>query len=226
MKQFIVLGSAALLLGAVGSVPVAKAAEGAGEAVKDAAKATGDAVKEGAEATADAVKGAAVKTGEVLGLKNGPAKEASAADAARYERAEQAEHSMTGTIAAIDPDTGTVELKTPEGNLVLQFPPAAVVGRAVGDPMGVELAFVELPLDAGARAYDSPDVQKEKAAKAEGDHWVTGTVQNIDRSKGAFELRTGDATLQLHYPPEEIAILDNGDEIAVEIAIVPPATPL
>jgi hypothetical protein len=52
-----------------------------------------------------------------------------------------ARHVMTGEVAAVDAGAGRVDLRTPEGELRLHFPPAALRDVKPGDTLSVELAL-------------------------------------------------------------------------------------
>jgi len=214
--------AAAFLLGSTCAFAVEdepNAAERAGGAVKDAAEATGHAVKEGAEAAGDAVKGAAETTGETLGLTGGQVVEPTAAEVAEYEKAVKAMHEMSGTIAKVDRESGTVDLKTEQGDLRLHFPPASVASLKDGEKLIFEVALLELPVaQGGTRAYDAPAEDKVTPAERQGVHWMKGKIDNIDRAKGTFDFKTGGQTLNLHLPPGKIATLENGDAIAIELS--------
>jgi len=51
----------------------------------------------------------------------------------------EAQHTMTGTVASLDRKTGMLGLKTDEGSLALQFPPAKIHNIKEGERVTVEL---------------------------------------------------------------------------------------
>jgi hypothetical protein len=216
MNRFFVTAIALAFIGAAACPAFAEEGKGMGETIKDTGAAAGNAVGR-------AVKGAAETTGETLGLVgSGKPTEATSAEVATYDSTKKAEHRMTGAITSIDHDTGNVVLKSGDMTVALFFPPESIKDMKDGQLLSVDLAFVELPVAAGeARAGDAPAKEPRSFVKGS-QHWMKGTVQNIDRTAGTFEVKTGDATLKLHYPPSEIASLENGDAIAVEVAIAEP----
>jgi hypothetical protein len=65
----------------------------------------------------------AMSTGAVAGMKH------------------QGEHSMSGTVTDIDPQTGKLSLNTGVGELELHFPPQALKDVKEGDQLTVHLGF-------------------------------------------------------------------------------------
>jgi len=53
------------------------------------------------------------------------------------------QHTMTGTVTAVDHTTGVLSLNTHEGELKLHFPPATVKEVKTGDTLTVSLGFHE-----------------------------------------------------------------------------------
>jgi hypothetical protein len=56
---------------------------------------------------------------------------------------EKGQHSMTGTVSAIDHTTGQLTVKTGAGELKLHFPPAAIQDLKEGQTITVRLAYSE-----------------------------------------------------------------------------------
>jgi hypothetical protein len=50
-------------------------------------------------------------------------------------------HTMTGEVTSVAPDQGRVFIKTPEGRMLLHFPPSALQNVKKGDQVTVELAL-------------------------------------------------------------------------------------
>jgi len=50
-----------------------------------------------------------------------------------------------------------------------------------------------------------------------GMHKMTGTVGNIDHAKGVLMLKTGAADMTLHFSPDSIKDLKEGDTITVKL---------
>ena len=55
----------------------------------------------------------------------------------------QGQHTMSGTVTAIDHTTGVLSLNTHEGELKLHFPPATVKEVKTGQTLTVSLGFHE-----------------------------------------------------------------------------------
>ncbi len=55
----------------------------------------------------------------------------------------QGQHTMSGTVTAVDHTTGMLSLNTHEGELKLHFPPAAVKEVKTGETLTVSLGFHE-----------------------------------------------------------------------------------
>jgi hypothetical protein len=51
-----------------------------------------------------------------------------------------------------------------------------------------------------------------------GHHSVSGTISKLDHEKGMVSLQTGAGTLELHFPPQSIADLKEGDSITVHLS--------
>jgi hypothetical protein len=56
---------------------------------------------------------------------------------------EKGQHSMSGTVSAIDHTTGQLTLKTGAGELKLHFPPASIQDLKEGQTITVHLAYSE-----------------------------------------------------------------------------------
>ncbi len=50
-------------------------------------------------------------------------------------------HTMTGEVTSVAPDKGRVFIKTPDGRMLLHFPPSALQNVKKGDQVTVELAL-------------------------------------------------------------------------------------
>ena len=71
---------------------------------------------------------------------------------------------------------------------------------------------------------DTSNLSSPSAAVAgdwQGRHTLTGEVTKINQRKGTFSLKTADGTLDLHAPPDVLAGVKQGDQMAVEIAVRP-----
>jgi hypothetical protein len=136
------------------------------------------------------------------------------AEAARYEAAEQGEHEMSGTITRVDHEDGMLRLATEEALLELPFKPASIQSLRDGEKATVQLAYVKLPVAKTAERHEEAGGEAMRV-----EHWMKGTVQDLDRKTGIFTLDAADVTARLHFPPSKISTLQNGDEVAVEVAL-------
>ncbi len=50
-------------------------------------------------------------------------------------------HSMEGKVTSVDAKKGWVHVKTPEGTMIVHFPPSALQGVKKGDAITVDLAM-------------------------------------------------------------------------------------
>jgi hypothetical protein len=192
---------------------VGGAAQETGSAVKGAAGAAGRTVEHGAEATGHAVKRGAQKTGNVLGIAG--ENQVTAAEAARYERAEKAEHTMSGTVTKVNHGDGMLHLETKEGMLRLAFAPDQLKGVDDGQQMKVQLGYTPLPIPNEAKTKQGESAQER--GSEQGGHWVTGKVANLNRQSGVFDLRGTD--VRVHFPPANVSTLKDGDRVAIEVAV-------
>jgi len=51
-------------------------------------------------------------------------------------------------------------------------------------------------------------------------HKMTGTVDKIDHAKGVLTLKSGAPDMTLHFPPDSIKDLKNGDTITVKLGLM------
>lgn len=63
---------------------------------------------------------------------------------------------------------------------------------------------------------------KEKHKKMHGMHKMSGTITKIDKEKGTLTLDSKPAPLELHFPPDSIKGLEEGDEITVKLGFEKP----
>jgi hypothetical protein len=172
------------------------AAEAVGSAVKHGTEAAGHAVKEGARATEEAPS--------------------------PYEARERGEHRMSGTITAINHETGVLDLRTREATLQLHYPPKSIHELKKGQRLTVDLAYAKIGNEGGsapapASAPKSEEAEREHARHEMGEHWMTGEVTKVDAKTGVIDVKTAEAPLILHFPPSSIKDLKAGDHIAVEL---------
>lgn len=82
--------------------------------------------------------------------------------------------------------------------------------------------YGEPAMDMDKTKGDRMSMDKAKD-KMEGDrmmmgwHKMTGTVDMIDHAKGMLMLKSGAADMTLHFPPDSIKDLKNGDTITVKL---------
>lgn len=217
MKRIVAIISGLAVAGVLGSAAWgAEADEGAvegavkdtGRAIQRGAEATGGAIKRGAEATGHAIKRGAEATGDALGITD--------TERRRYEANRLGEHRVSGTVAAIDHDTGAVSLSTGTETLHLHFPPRSVRDVRTGQHMTAQLAFA-LP---DHLTREEPAAERDVAGDQplEGAHWMTGTITSVDKSSGVVQVRTDDLPLKLQFSPASVRDFSTGDRIAVELA--------
>lgn len=58
---------------------------------------------------------------------------------------------------------------------------------------------------------------KEKHKEMHGAHKMSGTIREIDKETGTLTLDSKPAQLKLHFPPDSIKDLKEGDEITVKL---------
>jgi len=50
-----------------------------------------------------------------------------------------------------------------------------------------------------------------------GEHDMSGKVQKVNHKMGTFELKTHEGTLHLHFPPDTLKEVKNGDMLTVHL---------
>ena len=68
--------------------------------------------------------------------------------------------------------------------------------------------------------YGAPNMghnQDKMKSKMMGSHKMSGTVDNIDHEKGMLTLKSSAPDMMLHFPPDSIKDLKNGDTITINI---------
>ncbi len=55
-----------------------------------------------------------------------------------------------------------------------------------------------------------------------GTHKMSGTVEDIDKESGIVDLKTAEGDLKLHFPPQSLANVNEGDQIEVQLGFNPP----
>jgi hypothetical protein len=50
-----------------------------------------------------------------------------------------------------------------------------------------------------------------------GEHDMSGKVQKVNHKTGTFELKTHEGVLRLHFPPDTLKEVKNGDDLTVHL---------
>ena len=50
-----------------------------------------------------------------------------------------------------------------------------------------------------------------------GEHDMSGTAQKVNHKTGSFDLKTHEGTLRLHFPPDALKEVKNGDMLTVHL---------
>jgi len=50
-----------------------------------------------------------------------------------------------------------------------------------------------------------------------GEHDMSGKVEKVDHKTGSFDLKTHEGTLRLHFPPDTLKEVKNGDMLTVHL---------
>ncbi len=58
----------------------------------------------------------------------------------------------------------------------------------------------------------------------QGEHQMTGTISSINHDKGTVDVKTAEETLKLHFPPQAIRDLKQGDRITVQLGFFKPGS--
>ena len=197
---------------------IQRGAEATGGAIKEGAEATGGAIKEGAEATGDVIMEGAEATGHALGITD--------SDEERWQANARGERRFKGTVTKIDHDTGKVDFKTASGPLQLHFPTKDLKGIEVGTPLTVVLAFAtpdKLPKE-GKEERKAAEREVAGDQPLRGDHWMKGTVTDVNPKTGMVGVKTEEMPLTLQFTPDSVGVLEKGDDIAIQIAFETTAT--
>ncbi len=59
----------------------------------------------------------------------------------------------------------------------------------------------------------------------EGRHWMTGKVEGVDHKTGWLKVKTDEGTLNVHFAPDSIKDLKDGDTITVHLGYTKGAEP-
>lgn len=91
-------------------------------------------------------------------------------------------------------------------------------------------AFSALPAAAGDKNKEQSSSGGEYSAGASssggggelmGSHKMSGTVEDIDKEKGVVDLNTDVGDLKLHFPPQSLTNVKEGDRIEVQLGFSP-----
>jgi hypothetical protein len=64
-----------------------------------------------------------------------------------------------------------------------------------------------------------PAFAHQDTAGLMGDHDMSGTVSKLDHKTGTFELTTAAGKLHLHFPPDVMKDVKNGDKVTVHLGL-------
>jgi hypothetical protein len=147
-----------------------------------------------------------------------------AAEPYQPRRSIDREVQVTGRVTALDRNTGVATLQVGEGKtLVFQFTPQSLANLYVGDRIIARTTFSTSPSpQLYAPAGDAPPaedsaIRMEQLEAAMGQSSVTGTVQNLNRMTGQFDVQTATALLRLEMRPETVQELQPGQTITVDM---------
>ncbi len=204
---------------------------GGGEAA--AAGATGAAAAGGAALAGQAAGGSREEQAQAQrGRSDDPTKEYEQLSEAGPQQPEPPRRqTLRATVTSIDRTLGIVGLQPASGGqqaMLLQFAPAAVEDLKAGDTIVARYTWAAgekaMPEQRGGVAGDAParvpegePVTAEQLEAEMGQHQVSGTVSNLDKQSGRFDLTTGEATLRLQFDPQAVAALRDGQRIIVDM---------
>jgi hypothetical protein len=145
-----------------------------------------------------------------------------AGHAQQYQAHERGAHRMSGTITAINHETGVLDLKTEEAALQLHYPPKFIHHLKKGQPLTVDLAYAKIGPESGSAAVQGSEAESKQAEKEHirhemAKHWMTGEVTKVDGKTGVIDVKTAEAPLILYFPPTSIKDLKTGDHVAVQL---------
>jgi len=116
---------------------------------------------------------------------------------------------LSGKVSEIDQTTGLLTLASPAGHLKLYFPPASLQPLKKGDQITVQYAF----------ARGAPGEQLAHSSPVGlGQNRVTGTVTQVDHSKGWIQVQTEPGPLRLPFPARVVRKLTSGDQVSIDLA--------
>lgn len=83
------------------------------------------------------------------------------------------------------------------------------------------LAFLTTIIFVAGLAGGASAAAHKAAAKGtmKGQHTMSGTVRNLDRQTGMVSLNTDAGELRLHFPPQALQNVKEGDTITVSLAL-------
>lgn len=92
-------------------------------------------------------------------------------------------------------------------------------------------AFSAIPASAGDKDKDRTSSASEYSAGAAagggsggdlmGVHTMSGTIEDIDKESGVVDLKTAVGDLKVHFPPQSLANVKEGDQIEVQLGFNP-----
>lgn len=85
-----------------------------------------------------------------------------------------------------------------------------------------------LPASAGEKGQASGSSEYSAGASGgggggdlTGTHKMSGTIEDVDKEKGIVDLKTSEGDLKLHFPPQSLANINEGDQIEVQLGFKP-----
>lgn len=138
---------------------------------------------------------------------------------------------VTGTVTAVNPARGSLQLTSERGPLTLIFPPSSLQNIQKGEQLTVELGFARSAAPAGAqhaagRSAGDPTEEYEQASEAgpqagqpPRSQTFRATVTSVDRTHGIVALQpVGDLQpMLLQFTPTAVEDLKTGEDIIARL---------
>lgn len=155
---------------------------------------------------------------------------------------------IEGNTKNINHDTGVMYLMAEGRELKLHFPPQALNKVETGDHVVVELAYSDLTRmhhqsgmnGQSSTGYGSSGMKNQNGMRMSGskmhhdqegdsygmqrggwigEHTMTGTVTEVQRTAGVVDLKTAEGVLSLRFPASSLPKVHQGDKLAVYLAL-------
>ncbi len=69
-----------------------------------------------------------------------------------------------------------------------------------------------------AKAWHDKDMHEKDMGHKMGKHGMSGTIESIDQKTGWLKVKTEEGSLNVHFPPDSLKDLKNGDTITVYLS--------